>query len=179
VDREEQLIQLCHGDLQHFATIYDWFFADVYRYAYSLTQDKHSAEEATAETFFKALQAFPKYQFQGKSIKHWLFVILRNQVYKSSSKAQQQIPLEVESHDQTTEDQGILEQMITEVDQQQVQFALANLQPYEQEIIKLRFWEELSFEEIAELTQNNLSQVKMCFYRSLEKLRKALKQFEV
>jgi len=52
--------------------------------------------------------------------------------------------------------------------------ALDTLSPDKQEIIKLRFWGDLKFLEIAEKLNKNEAAVKKMFYRSIEELKNKL-----
>lgn len=63
-----------------FEDAYQRYFQDVYRFTLGLTQDGPLAEEITQETFFKALQAFKKFD-GSKDIRAWLFTIARNRFY--------------------------------------------------------------------------------------------------
>lgn len=52
--------------------------------------------------------------------------------------------------------------------------ALDTLSPDKQEIIKLRFWGDFKFFEIAEKLNKNEAAVKKMFYRSIEELKNKL-----
>ncbi len=47
---------------------------------------------------------------------------------------------------------------------------ILTFKPPTPEIIQLKLWEELSFEEIAELMGKSVGSVKMMYYRALEKI---------
>lgn len=48
-----------------FEKIYRAYFGDVYRYLLKLTGDEHTAEELTAETFWRAIKNLDR--FRGES----------------------------------------------------------------------------------------------------------------
>lgn len=54
------------------------FSADVYRYAYSLCRDRHTAEDLTQETFARAWKAFGSLRDEA-SVKAWLFTTVRRE----------------------------------------------------------------------------------------------------
>jgi RNA polymerase sigma-70 factor (ECF subfamily) len=63
--------------MEEFEEIYRLYFTDVWRYLLKLTHDENQAEEITAETFFRAMNAIDR--FSGKSsLKTWLCAIARN-----------------------------------------------------------------------------------------------------
>lgn len=51
---------------------------------------------------------------------------------------------------------------------------LSNLSDEKQEIVKLRFWGELKFSEIAEIMNKNEAAVKKMFYRTLNEIKEKL-----
>ena len=61
-----------------FEEVYREYFAPVYRYVLALSQDVHTAEEVTQETFVRALSAIDS--FRGEcQLRVWLCQIARNQ----------------------------------------------------------------------------------------------------
>ncbi|MEC6748787.1 RNA polymerase sigma factor [Marinilactibacillus sp. XAAS-LB27] len=73
--------------------IYTLYFKDVYFFAYSLTKDKHLAEDITSETFLKALKSLDS--FKGESdIRVWLFQIAKNTYYSYLRKSKKETELD-------------------------------------------------------------------------------------
>lgn len=165
--QEQALIESCKSDLSGFTAIYDAYVTDVYRYCFSITQNKEAAEDAVSFAFLQAIEKINEYEFRGKSIKNWIFIIARNYIYKSNTK---EVSSEI-VEDVADEDESVLELMITEENIVAVKSVLSNLNSEEQEIVKLKIWEEMKFEEISEITGLGLSGVKMKYYRSLEKIK--------
>lgn len=63
--------------MEEFEEIYRLYFSDVWRYLLKLTHDESLAEEITAETFFRAMNAFESFS-RKSSLKTWLCAIARN-----------------------------------------------------------------------------------------------------
>ena len=64
-------------EVDSFDQIYQTCFDPVYRYALSLSENTHVAEEITQETFFKAMQSLDRFRGES-SLKSWLCAIARN-----------------------------------------------------------------------------------------------------
>jgi RNA polymerase sigma factor (sigma-70 family) len=60
------------------------------------------------------------------------------------------------------------------IDAETVLTLLDNLSEEKQEIVKMRFWGELKFNEIAEKLNKNEAAVKKMFYRTLIEIREKL-----
>ncbi|MCI0884241.1 MAG: RNA polymerase subunit sigma-24, partial [Chloroflexi bacterium] len=60
------------GDREAFGEIYEQHALRVFRHAYFLTGDPVLAEDLTAQTFLKALEAIPRYEQRGVPFIAWL-----------------------------------------------------------------------------------------------------------
>jgi len=60
------------------------------------------------------------------------------------------------------------------VDLQKILLIIAGLKDNKQSIIKMRFWEGLKFQEIAEKLNKNEAAIKKTFYRTIEEIKKKL-----
>lgn len=77
---------------ESFDQIYREYFEPVYRYALSLTGDRHTAEEISQETFFRAMRSLDSFRGES-SVKSWLCAIAKN-IWLSDRRRQQLLPLE-------------------------------------------------------------------------------------
>ena len=66
--------------MEEFEEVYRTYFTDVWRYLLKLTHDDSLAEEITAETFFRAMNAMHTFRKES-SLKSWLCAIGRNIYY--------------------------------------------------------------------------------------------------
>src|SRR2546422_3800415 len=76
---DDQTIDLAtRGDREAFGQLYERYSVRVFRHAYFLTGDLSLAEDLTAQTFLKALEAISRYQLRGLPFVAWLFRITCN-----------------------------------------------------------------------------------------------------
>src|SRR5215208_601753 len=66
------------GQREAFGLLYDRHFGSVYGYCYRRLGEREAAQDATADTFRKALTALPSYRPQ--AFRSWLFAIARHVV---------------------------------------------------------------------------------------------------
>lgn len=168
IEQENLLIDQTKKDLKHFTTIYEEYVKDVYRYCYAIVNDKEKTEDIVSETFFKALKYIKTYTPQGKSIKCWLFTICRHEIYRNHRPPTENLD---ENMDIASYDEEILSEIIKEEQQQNIRALLNKLPSKVSEIIRLKIWEEMTFEEISEILKEPESTVKMAYYRGLTKLK--------
>jgi RNA polymerase sigma factor (sigma-70 family) len=165
---EQNVIKSCREDLTNFTEVYNAYVKDVYRYAYSRLNNQTESEDITSETFLKALEKLETFQIQdGKSIKCWLFTIARNLIFDKYRKKET-----VEFNDEITaySDENILEKAVNRDMISRVEHFIKQFNPPVPEIIQLRIWEELSFDEISIVMGKPVGAIKMAYYRALEKI---------
>ena len=78
---------------QAFTRLYDRYFPAVYGYCLSQLRDPEAAEDASSQTFLRALAALPGYQERGR-FRSWLFVIAHNAVLDVVEGRRPAVPLE-------------------------------------------------------------------------------------
>lgn len=147
------------------------------RYLLFLTGKREVAEDLFQETWMRVLVRGG--QFNGKArFDTWLFTIARNLVIDLSRKrtmasldemhegGDDERPFEIAGDGPSP-----LEQFQSREDCAEVGEVLLSLEPTYREVLVLRFYEELSLEEIASMTRAPLSTVKSRLYRGLAALR--------
>jgi RNA polymerase sigma-70 factor (ECF subfamily) len=167
LEQEKELIALCKTDLSHFNDLYKAFMPDVYRYCYSKLGNKSESEDVTSQTFLSALENIQNYIFKDKSIKCWLFIIARNIIYKGYRKPE---TIEFDETWQAAEDDNILDVIADKELLSKIEQFIKTCKPPVPEIVRLKIWEEMTFDEIAQILNISLSSAKMSYYRSMGKV---------
>lgn len=147
------------------------------RYLLFLTGKREVAEDLFQETWMRVLLRGA--QFNGQSrFETWLFTIARNLVIDLSRKrtmtsldemsegGDDERPIEF-----AMDGPSPLDQFQSREDSAEVGEVLLKLEPNYREVLVLRFYEELSLEEIAGVTRAPLSTVKSRLYRGLAALK--------
>ena len=135
-----------------------------YRLAYSYTRESASAEDVVSDSIVKALSNIETLQ-KPEAVKPWFFRILVNTALSHLRKEQRIVyferPEEMEQILPGKEDSSDL--MIAEF--------LEMLEPKYKTVLILRFFEDMSLKEIAEVTGESINTVKTRLYRGLKLLR--------
>lgn len=151
--------------------VYDLYVKDVYRYSFYKLGNKDEAEDVTSETFLRILQKGRLNEIE--NIKAWIITIARNVIYEryrekkkfsASDSSDEVINIVDEDTDleKTTLDNAVIEE---------IKSKLNELDEEVREIIILKIWEGLKFNEIAEVIGVKESTVKLKYYRGLEKIK--------
>jgi len=152
------------------------------RYLLFLTGKREVAEDLFQETWMRVLLRGAQYNGKAR-FDTWLFTIARNLVIDLSRKrtmasldemsegGDDERPFEIAMTGPSP-----LDQFQSREDSAEVSEVLLKLEPTYREVLVLRFYEELSLEEIAGVTRAPLSTVKSRLYRGLAALRPEMEE---
>lgn len=152
------------------------------RYLLFLTGRREVAEDLFQETWMRVLLRGAQYNGKAR-FDTWLFTIARNLVIDLSRKRTMSSLDEMSEQNEddrpfeiTAEGPSPFEQFETRENSAEVGEVLLTLEPSHREVLMLRFYEELSLEEIAGVTRAPLSTVKSRLYRGLASLKPELEK---
>ncbi len=147
--------------------IYKKFYHIVYGYLFNLCKDKNIAEELSAETFFKAIQNYKKFDGKGK-VSTWLCQIAKNEYFRFYNKNKNINSLEtVGDITNTTQFEDLFEDKSMAI---KIHKHLHSMQEPYKEVFILRVFAELSFAEIAVVLDKTENWARVIYYRAKQKL---------
>lgn len=134
------------------------------------------AQDITSDVFVKLLENKEILKNRDKSgVAAWLYTVARNMVvdqYRKKSNNVEKVGIEDDVFDLIASESGDhLQDLIKDEKYQVITAAMQGLDPLEQEVITLRFNDELKFSEIAAIVEKEEGAVKMILYRALEKIK--------
>jgi RNA polymerase sigma-70 factor (ECF subfamily) len=148
----------------------------LYGYAMVLTRNRSEAEDLVQETYVRAIRAIKPLR-DGSNMKSWLLVILRN-IWLNQLRRQRITPKMVEIDvDETTANvlvepsKGPHALYVSKLEYEQVRKAIQQLPVDFREVILLREYEELSYQEIASVLGCPVGTVMSRLARARSKLR--------
>jgi len=151
----------------------------LYSYAMVLSRNHADAEDLVQETYIRAMQAMRRLRADS-NIKGWLFTILRN-IWLNQLRKRRSGPqvVEIEAGDGVAN--SIVEPSkdahdlyVSKMETEQVRAAIQELPVESREIILLREYEELSYQEIASVLDCPVGTVMSRLGRARAKLRTLL-----
>ncbi len=153
----------------------------LYSYALILTRNHADAEDLVQETYVRALQAMGRLRV-GSNMKGWLFTILRNIRFNQLRKwrnGPQMIDIEIGdgvSGSIVEPSKNSHDLYVNKMETEQVRAAIQELPIPFREIILLREYEELSYQEIAGVLDCPVGTVMSRLGRARAKLRELLSE---
>lgn len=168
---EETIRQYLPGQPnQCFETLYNRYVSKVYQRCLYMTKDAEKAQDFTHDIFIKAFDKLGAFQ-QRSSFSTWLHSIAYNYCSDQLRLAKRLTTTALDDHmEQSLPDlkEATGQEEILQVFQQ----ALASLSLKERTILRLKYEEGLSIEDIAQIYRLKTSAVKMRLKRSREKLQR-------
>ena len=138
-----------------------------YRLAYSYMGNQEDALDVVQESAYKAIRDSKKVENENY-ISTWIYRIVVNTAIDMLRKRKKEgINTQIEDYEMPVED------TYSDPD---LAVALNRLKAEEQLVITLRYFEELSLEEISDIAGEPLSTIKSRLYRALKKLRVDLEE---
>ncbi len=161
------------GDRAAFEFIYRQYVQILFRYGYSFSEDETTVMDLIHDLFSDLWQKRARLG-DTDSIKFYLLRSLKNRLIRHSKVSKRQLVSRPESfldlissHAESRDDESILTAL-----HQQLDLHLSELSPRQQEIIRLKFYEDLSHQQIAELLGMNPQSAKNLLHRAIEALRR-------
>tara|TARA_R110002124_G_scaffold151086_1_gene317896 strand:- start:23929 stop:24474 length:546 start_codon:yes stop_codon:yes gene_type:complete len=153
-----------------FNFLLDTFWNDVYGFQLKRTQNENDAEDITIQTFSKAFDKIRTYKEDYK-FKTWLITISKNihidlvrkqkKSIRNTSKDNEYHYYDIVDDSPTPEDKIITEQNLAKLLRD-----IKKLKPHYQEVINLRYFQELSYKEISEELNEPINNVKVKLLRA-------------
>ena len=169
------------GNAAAFTRLVEAYQRPVYNLAYRMLGNADEAEEAAQETFLRVYTQLGTYQ-PGRKFSSWLFSIashhcidvLRRRRLTWLSIEDEEAPAEM----LTSDAPGPEDTMLQNEQETTVRKMLSTLPPDYRLPVVLRYWHELSYEEIAEATHSTVSAVKSKLFRARAMLANQVGQFQ-
>lgn len=174
-DEKDIILRAAQGDREAFSVLYERYVRRIYSYIYYRTGNVHDAEDLTERVFHRALHHIRNFRYQGLPFSAWLYRIAHNLVanWHRDNQRRQEVPIEGHLHlvmrgehpESHLERNQEIERLIQ---------AIQKLSPERQNLIVLKFVEQLSNEEIGKIMGRSEGAIKSLYHRTLISLRNEL-----
>ena len=159
------------GDQVAFTYLLDHYWNEVYGFMLKRTENETDAEDIAIETFSKAFDKISTYnpEFQFNT---WLIAIAKNVHIDMLRKKKSTLFVEItdeedqQAYNVADTSPSVEDALITEQNLSRLLQFIKELKPHYQEVIQLRYFQEMSYQEISEQLGEPLSNVKIKLLRA-------------
>jgi RNA polymerase sigma-70 factor (TIGR02952 family) len=166
------------GDRAAYSELYQRYVDRIYRYIYYKVGQRDETEDLTSQTFLKAWDAIGDYEWRNHPFGAWLFRIAHNLVVDYHRARKDTVTLDdatPQLEHRTSRDELRPEQVMGElITMSRVRRAIGRLTEEQQQVLILRFFDELSTGEVADIMGKNSGAVRGLQFRALSALRDLL-----
>lgn len=169
---EAELVARAKTDPEAFGQLYERYVRPIYNYIYYRTGNAQDAEDLTARVFQRAGQHLPRYTDRGLPFSAWLYRIAHNAVanWHRDESRRQALPLNGTALTDLRADAP--EETLEARRQQELMLhAIRRLPGERQQLLILKFVEQLSNAEIGVVMNRSEGAVKSLYHRTLQALR--------
>lgn len=180
--QEEKEVERAKKDPKAFKPIYERYYGKIYGFLYKRVSDEGVAADLASQTFLNALINLKKYEFRGLSFSAWLYRIAVNLSTDYFRQTKKNRALYIDPN--KTSDL-FMEMVDTGEDMEEASLyelklpmAFEALSPRELELVELRFFEEMSFKEIAFVMNITEGNARTKTHRVLRKMKTLIESNE-
>lgn len=166
------------GDKEAFGKLYDIYLTAIFRFVYFKIGSREDTEDLTEQVFLKVWQHIGKYNYKKNYFSSWLYTIARNQIIDYYRTYKKNVGLEdwLEQAPSQPENTSLVEQQLL---QEKLLKKIKQLSEEQQQIITLKFFENLSNKEIAQIINKSEGSVRIAQYRALKNLKLIIDENEI
>ena len=172
---EDVLMRASQGDKDAFGELYERYAERIFNYVYYRTGNQHDAEDLTARVFQRAMNHIRNYTDRGVPFSAWLYRIAHNLVanWHRDRSRKQEIPLD-DLPILPTKGDHPERNLVRSQEQDALLKMIRKLPPERQNLLILKFVENMSNAEIGKIMGRSEGAVKSLYHRTLLALRDQL-----
>lgn len=164
------------GDEEAFGQLYDCYAQRIFRYVRIKVQNREEAQDILQEVFTKAFLGLRSLDLQGLNFTAWLYRVTSNTINDHFRKRYAQPePLEINESIDVQDKTSLLEEVSVGSDLEIVRASFKKLSPVYRQVLELRFFQDLTLDEVAmAMNKSNLA-VRILQHRALKKVQGIIK----
>jgi RNA polymerase sigma-70 factor (ECF subfamily) len=170
---ESELVARAKEDAEAFGQLYERYVDKIFNYVYYRTGNHHDAEDLTAKTFFQALKHIHRYVDRGMPFSAWLYRIAHNLVANWHRDRSRRQVIALDEIALVSPRQHPESELELQDDQRQLLRLIRHLPDDRQQLLILKFVEQMSNQGIAQIMGRSEGAIKSLYHRTLLTLREA------
>lgn len=158
------------GDLDSFTPLYESYFQKIYSFLLvKANWNVQLAEDATSATFMKAFENIERFstEKEGSSFAAWLYNIAYHSLIDVLKRKEMD---SIEEENAVSSDSNYVEYFQNHVQAEQILAYLEQLWSDKKDLFVLRIWNDLSYDEIAEIMWKRSSTCRKDFSKLIKKV---------
>lgn len=164
---EELMLQVSKGEVEKLTVLFDRYHIRIFNFFNKMIQNKMLSEDLTQDVFVKLIKY--KSSYKKGNFASWIFTIARN-IFSDYYQKQKKERVENLQEDVVNYKKEISTENNSE-DIKHLQKALLKLHPLDRELLVMHRFQNIKYQQIAEITGSTEGAVKVKTHRALKKLK--------
>jgi len=173
-DEQNLIARAKAGEAEAFGLLYDFYMPRIYRFVLVKVGQREEAEDLTHQTFLRAWEHIETYESRGYPFSSWLYRIARNSVIDHYRRSRPQVNIDDLDHEILGEKETQGELLDAKIGLDAMLEAIFRLRGVEQDVLIMRFVEDLTHQEIAKAIGKSEGATKVIQHRALKNLKKLM-----
>ena len=161
-----------------FIKTYDQYADKIFRYLYFRIHDRERAMELMQETFMKTFLYLQKKESIIENMQAFLYRVANNLIIDDVKKRKTYSLEQMEEEHGFTPSVDKTDQLKAKIDADKILELVGQISPTYQSVIIMRYVDELTPKEIAEILNQTENAISVKIHRGIDQLRKLLEQYE-
>ena len=171
LQREAKMIERAKQDPAAFEALYKIYHEQIFRYVYQRTANMDVTSDLVSQVFLKAMTNLKTYTFRGVPFSSWLYRIAMSEMNQWFRDSQKQRVVSVPTDSLSGPELALDMDNQSDDARYALVVALRALPSKDLELIEMRYFEQRSVKEIAEILDLSESNVKVRCHRAIKKLK--------
>jgi RNA polymerase sigma-70 factor, ECF subfamily len=173
-DEQNLIARAKVGEAEAFGLLYDFYMPRIYRFVLVKVGHREEAEDLTHQTFLKAWEHIETYESRGYPFSSWLYRIARNSVIDHHRRSRSHINIDDLDYEIIAEEKNGAHTLDSKIGMEMMLKAIFKLKDVEQDVLIMRFVEDLTHEEVAKAIGKSEGATKVIQHRALKNLQKLI-----
>ena len=175
---DEQVMEAVkNGDLQRASLLFDRYNKRLFNFLARMTMDRDLAEDLTQNVFLRLIRYRNSYK-EGMRFQSWIYQVARN-VFSDHYQANKNMKNKFTDIEKVGDQVGdMADSNRTEDQEQLLHRSMALLNEEQRELLVLTRFQHMKYEEVADLMDTTVANIKVKVHRAIGKLREHYFQLE-
>ncbi len=171
----DDLVRRAKADAEALGRLYELYYEPIFRFCVHRLFDKQAAEDLTSTIFLEMARGIRRFEGQSEAdFRRWIYAIAVNQTNAYVRKSSRRRKLFERAAALRTKRPCEEADEAVQIDWPTLYAGIVKLRPEHQTIVTLRFFENLSYDEIAQIMDIAAATLRVTVHRILKELREHL-----
>ncbi len=163
--------------LQDFDKLYEHFFSPIYAFVFRRIRPVETVEDIVSETFLKAYRHLDTFEYKHEgSLSAWLYTIARNEIFQHLRKTKDKETVALDDIAEPSVGADFVKEFDDRKLHDTVKALLEELPEEERELIRYKYFDELSNIEIAQILGISDNNATVRLHRAMKKFKNLLEE---